>query len=471
MRAPLRREETKPSAPETDATVEGPSDEPSPEPAPEQAQELPPIPDDESRKTDAAPPSQPVSAPVALTPAPVETAMPELPGKDSAPKKMSAKTNAGSNAGAEGRTQQHALDAMADGTQDTTEEQTPARDAKSLQADTPDTPPLSESRQTVQIKPVPPPAAPPAPLSPAPIQTPVVLTPDDRAVKSTQPRPPQESTSTSTEQHAETGEPAKTEESGKPPTPLSRTQFAPLPAPGAAPGSAAPQPTPAPAPAPATSPSAPPPTASSFLELQPQSGPRTGAWGSHAASTLSASTSHQAGEASRTDEFSPQMVRSAMAMTRSTGGAMTIRLEPESLGSLRIQMNMSQGRVAVQFHAETAQARGLLNQHIETLRTAMESHGLKLENVQIHTLARPGSSGSPGHEQQSPSQSGDDANSRHDAGGHQSRGHGDTAEREAQYRQAARQFRNSNQSGASWRQQWDNAAASAATQSPSLATP
>ncbi len=165
------------------------------------------------------------------------------------------------------------------------------------------------------------------------------------------------------------------------------------------------------------------------------------------------------------------MVRGALAMTRSTGGAMTIRLEPESLGSLRIQMQMNHGRVAVQFHAETAQARGLLNQHVETLRTAMESHGLKLENVQIHTLAKPGSSGSSAQEQQSNSQSGGDPNTRHDAGGQQSRGHGDTAEREAQYRQAARQFRNQGQPAASWRQQWDQAASSATSQTPSLATP
>lgn len=165
------------------------------------------------------------------------------------------------------------------------------------------------------------------------------------------------------------------------------------------------------------------------------------------------------------------MVRGALAMTRSTGGAMTIRLEPESLGALRIQMQISQGRVAVQFHAETAQARGLLNQHVETLRTAMESHGLKLDNVQIHTLARQGSTGSSGHEQQSHSQSGDDPNARHDAGGQQSRGHGDTAEREAQYRQAARQFRSPSQPGTSWRQQLDQAASSAATQTPALASP
>lgn len=169
-----------------------------------------------------------------------------------------------------------------------------------------------------------------------------------------------------------------------------------------------------------------------------------------------------------TESFDSQMVRGSLAMTRTTGGAMTMRLEPESLGSLRIQIHVTQGRVAVQFHAETAQARGLLTQHVETLRHAMESQGLKLESVQIHTLARAGSSGSTGHEQtqhQSQSQSGS-GDSRQDAAGQQSRGQGDTAQREAQYRQAARQFMNQHNEAqnpaTSWRAQWD-AATSAST--------
>lgn len=139
-----------------------------------------------------------------------------------------------------------------------------------------------------------------------------------------------------------------------------------------------------------------------------------------------------------------------------------MRLEPETLGSLRIQMQLSQGRVAIQFHAETAEARGLLSQHVQTLRQAMEAHGLKLDAVQIHTLARSGSSASTGQEQSSPqsnSNSGGDQSNKHDAGGQQSRGHADTSEREAQYRQAARQFARQAQRQAAWSQQWNTASA------------
>ncbi len=147
-----------------------------------------------------------------------------------------------------------------------------------------------------------------------------------------------------------------------------------------------------------------------------------------------------------------------------------MRLEPESLGALRIQMQMSQGRVTVQFHAETAEARVLLNQHVQTLRHAMESHGLKLDGVQIHTLSRPGATSSGGQEHsQSQSQSGGDNTPRQDAGGQQSRGHADTSERQAQYRQAARQFMNQGQRNSSWQQQWNNANSTTNAQSPSLA--
>lgn len=231
---------------------------------------------------------------------------------------------------------------------------------------------------------------------------------------------------------------------------------------GPAPSAPAP---PATAPAPSavsTAGSAPSTAATTFLELQPTAAPR--ASGAGAAPSLSPSTApaHPALQ-SAGEGFSPQIVRGALALTRTTGGSLTMRLEPESLGSLRIQMNLSQGRVAVQFHAETAQARGLLNQHMETLRSAMETQGLKLETVQIHSLSRPSAGGGQetGH-QQHQSASGEQG-SRQDAAGQQSRGHADTAERESQYRQAARHHAQQRHEGGTWREQWSAASAAATT--------
>lgn len=238
----------------------------------------------------------------------------------------------------------------------------------------------------------------------------------------------------------------------------------PGPAPSA-PAPASPPSPPATAPAPSaasTAGSAPSAAATTFLELQPTTAPRASGAGATPSPPPSTAPSHPALQ-SAGEGFSPQIVRGALALTRTTGGSLTMRLEPESLGSLRIQMSLSQGRVAVQFHAETAQARGLLSQHMETLRSAMETQGLKLETVQIHSLSRPSAGGGQetGH-QQHQSASGEQG-SRQDAAGQQSRGHADTAERESQYRQAARQHAQQRHEGGTWREQWSAASAAATT--------
>ncbi|GEM_PF-4315691 len=221
---------------------------------------------------------------------------------------------------------------------------------------------------------------------------------------------------------------------------------------------------------PSTAPSAPSTNGATFLDFQPHA--QTNATGGNSSAQPTTTSNHgtpiPTAPETRAETFSPQVVRGALAMTRSSGGVMTMRLEPESLGALRIQMQMSQGRVTVQFHAETAEARGLLNQHVQTLRNAMELHGLKLDGIQIHTLSRPGSTASAGQEQ-SQSQSGGDNAPRQDAGGQQSRGHADTSERQAQYRQAARQFMSQGQRNSSWRQQWNAANTSTNAPTPSLA--
>lgn len=212
-----------------------------------------------------------------------------------------------------------------------------------------------------------------------------------------------------------------------------------------------------------SSPAAP---ATTFLELQPAPAPRAGGLGAAPAPPSSGSPNLPALNSAGAD-LSPQIVRGAMALTRTTGGSLTMRLEPDSLGSLRIQMSLSQGRVAVQFHAESAQARGLLSQHVEALRTAMETQGLKLETVQVHSLSRPSTGGGQetGHQQHQPT--GGEQGARQDAAGQQSRGHADTAEREAQYRQAARQHAQQQREGGTWREQWSAASASPASNAAS----
>lgn len=115
-----------------------------------------------------------------------------------------------------------------------------------------------------------------------------------------------------------------------------------------------------------------------------------------------------------------QVVRGMMAMVRSGGGRLTMRLEPETLGALRVQVNVSKGQVQAQFHASTLQAREMIQQHVESLRSALENQGLKLDRVHIQPLnaMSEGEStrqGSAQHERR-------ESEGRNDAGRDQNRG-------------------------------------------------
>lgn len=128
-------------------------------------------------------------------------------------------------------------------------------------------------------------------------------------------------------------------------------------------------------------------------------------------------------------EFSSQTVKGLMAVLRSGGGALTMKLEPEALGQLRIQMSMNGGNVSVQFHADSPEARMLLQQSLDTLKSALEQNGLKLEQVTIQPLSKVTDSGTVTAEQLAnrvkTSQGGNDNANEHNAAGQQSRGHTD----------------------------------------------
>jgi len=103
---------------------------------------------------------------------------------------------------------------------------------------------------------------------------------------------------------------------------------------------------------------------------------------------------------------------------------MTMKLEPASLGSLRVQMSMSQGRVTIQFHTQTAEAGAMIRDSVESLRTSLESQGLRLENVTIQPLSREASSSSQaGSNHSSTDQQTGQGHQKQDAAGGRSRGY------------------------------------------------
>ncbi len=131
--------------------------------------------------------------------------------------------------------------------------------------------------------------------------------------------------------------------------------------------------------------------ASAVMNASPVSGE------GHASSSLQ--TAHQAmtsdGESSQLN--TARIARGLQNAVSQKGGAVTLRLTPPEMGTVRIQLQIQNGTVNAQFHAETESARSLLHQQISHLRTALEQHGLNVERLGVHTMHS--ASGSSLHQQ------------------------------------------------------------------------
>jgi flagellar hook-length control protein FliK len=85
--------------------------------------------------------------------------------------------------------------------------------------------------------------------------------------------------------------------------------------------------------------------------------------------------------------FNATVSRGLEAAMRQKGGAITIRLKPDSLGSLRIELQINQGTVAAQFQATTQKARDLLHENMSSLRTSLEAKGFGVKSVEVQVQA------------------------------------------------------------------------------------
>ncbi len=85
--------------------------------------------------------------------------------------------------------------------------------------------------------------------------------------------------------------------------------------------------------------------------------------------------------------FNATVSRGLEAAMRQKGGAITIRLKPDSLGSLRIELQINQGAVTAQFQATTQKARDLLHENMSSLRTSLEAKGFGVKSVEVQVQA------------------------------------------------------------------------------------
>jgi len=75
----------------------------------------------------------------------------------------------------------------------------------------------------------------------------------------------------------------------------------------------------------------------------------------------------------------------AVALSRADG-AVTLRLNPESLGFIRIKLEMGKGSVLARIEASTDAARHLLEQSSETLRASLEAKGWESSHVRVELM-------------------------------------------------------------------------------------
>ena len=109
--------------------------------------------------------------------------------------------------------------------------------------------------------------------------------------------------------------------------------------------------------------------------------------------TLGAETARPNPQASADDAEgkTPKLVaRGLAALASQKGGAMQIRLDPPSLGDLRIQMTVINGAVSAELRPSSAQAHTLLAADLASLRQALEAQGLSVERLSVQSPAQPG---------------------------------------------------------------------------------
>lgn len=68
------------------------------------------------------------------------------------------------------------------------------------------------------------------------------------------------------------------------------------------------------------------------------------------------------------------------------GGAVTLRLTPVDMGTVRIQLQMTGTSVSASFHAESASAHTLLTQQLSSLRQSLEGQGLQVERLSVQSM-------------------------------------------------------------------------------------
>ena len=136
------------------------------------------------------------------------------------------------------------------------------------------------------------------------------------------------------------------------------------------------------------------------------------------------------GEGRSTRRTMPGVGRGLETLALQRGGTLTMRLDPPSLGQLKLEMRMDGTRVTVLLTSASESARSLLRENLGSLRMALEDRGMAVDRLAVESAARTGDSGSnhrSEHRGDEQARGGQEAADRQDAGEGRSRGRRDDA--------------------------------------------
>lgn len=103
-----------------------------------------------------------------------------------------------------------------------------------------------------------------------------------------------------------------------------------------------------------------------------------------------------------------QVQRGLAQVLKEGGGTVNLRLNPRSLGEVKVELTLKEGVATARFEASSESARRLLNDNLTTLRQALEAKGVRVESLSVEVREgerptesangqRTGTDAGPGH--------------------------------------------------------------------------
>lgn len=82
-------------------------------------------------------------------------------------------------------------------------------------------------------------------------------------------------------------------------------------------------------------------------------------------------------------DFEAQLQRGLAQVLRQRGGTLSLKLDPAELGTVKVSLRLAQGRVEGTIEAATERARGLLNEHLDSLKGSLELRGITVDRLEV----------------------------------------------------------------------------------------